>query len=61
MVMDAYKFTQLVRLHSYKPGKLAQCIPIQVTILGKCTRNGANAGPIFLVCRDSPSPDLEVR
>ena len=34
-----------------KPGKLAQCIPIYATILGQCTRNRANAGPIFLVCR----------
>ena len=34
-----------------KPGKLAQCIPIYGTILGQCTRNRANAGPIFLVCR----------
>ena len=35
-----------------KPGKLAQCIPIYGTILGQCTRNCANAGPIFLVCRE---------
>ena len=34
-----------------KPGKLAQCIPIYGTILGQCTCNRANAGPIFLVCR----------
>ena len=36
-----------------KPGKLTQCIPIYVTILGQCTRNRANVGPIFLVCRDN--------
>ena len=34
-----------------KPEKLAQCIPIYGTILGQRTRNRANAGPIFLVCR----------
>ena len=34
-----------------KPGKLAECIPIHGTILGQCTRKGANAGPIFLFCQ----------
>ena len=34
-----------------RPGKLAQCIPIYGTILGQCTRNRANAGPTFMVCR----------
>ena len=38
-----------------KSGKLAQCIPIYGTILGQCTRNRANAGPIFLVCRVTSS------
>ena len=36
-----------------KPGKLAPCIPIYGTILGQCTRNRANAEPIFLVYRES--------
>ena len=42
-------------MHPDKPGKLAQSIPIYGTILGQCTLNRANAGPIFLVCRDSMS------
>ena len=41
-----------------KPGKLAQCIPIYGPILGPCTRNRANAGPIFLVCRDILPPGI---
>ena len=34
-----------------KNEKLAQCIPIYGTILGQCTRNCANTGPMFMVCR----------
>ena len=44
--------TQVTHLYPDKPGKWAQCIPIYDTILGQRTRNRANAGPIFLVCRD---------
>ena len=46
-------FTQKCLIHPDKPGKLTQCIPIYGTILGQCTRNCANAGPTFLVCRDT--------
>ena len=42
-----------------KPGKLAQCTPVYGTILGQRTRNRANAGPIFLVCRDVSLDDIE--
>ena len=38
--------------HPDKPGKLEPCFPIYGTMLGQYTRNRANEGPIFLVCRD---------
>ena len=47
-----------MQLQPDKPGKFAQSIPIYGTKLGQCTRNRANAGPIFLVCR-VPSVTLE--
>ena len=34
-----------------KPGKLALCIPIYGAILDQCTRNRANTGSMFMVCR----------
>ena len=44
-------FVLTIRCLPDKPGKLTQCIPIYGTILGQCTRNRANAGPMFMVCR----------
>ena len=43
--------TEVCEEDTRQPGKLAQCISIYGTILGQCTCNRANAGPIFLVCR----------
>ena len=42
----------IFKIYPDKSGQLAQCIPIYGTILCHSTRNRANAGQFFLVCRD---------